>query len=77
MKLETGDIVVFYTDGITEMENAAGEMFGAERLGQAVTAHRADDPETMVSNVLGTLERFGGGAQHEDDLTLVVMKLTG
>jgi serine phosphatase RsbU (regulator of sigma subunit) len=31
----------------------------------------------MVSNVLGTLERFGGGGEHEDDLTLVVMKLTG
>jgi serine phosphatase RsbU (regulator of sigma subunit) len=77
VKLEHGDIVVFYTDGITETENAAGEMFGVERLAQAVTAHRGDKPEAMVSNVLSTLERFGGGKEHEDDLTLVVMKLTG
>ena len=77
VKLDTGDIVVFYTDGITEMENAAGEMFGVERLGAVVTANRGESPETMVSNVLGTLERFGGGGEHEDDLTLVVMKLTG
>ena len=77
VKLATGDIVVFYTDGITEMENAAGEMFGVDRLGQAVTAHRAEDPEALVSKVLGTLERFGGGTPQEDDLTLVVMKLTG
>jgi sigma-B regulation protein RsbU (phosphoserine phosphatase) len=77
VKLEHGDIVVFYTDGITETENAAGEMFGVERLGHAVTAHRGDKPEAMVSNVLTALERFGGGKEHEDDLTLVVMKLTG
>ena len=74
--LETGDIVVFYTDGITETENTAGEMFGIERLGQALTAHRRENPETVVSNILATLEHFGGGREHEDDLTLVVMKLT-
>jgi sigma-B regulation protein RsbU (phosphoserine phosphatase) len=77
VKLDTGDIVVFYTDGITEMQNGAGEMFGVERLGEAVSAHRGETPDAMVSNVLGTLERFGGGGEHEDDLTLVVMKLTG
>ena len=53
VKLETGDIVVFYTDGITETENATGEMFGWERLGQAVTAHRGENPEAMVSSILG------------------------
>ena len=77
VKLETGDIVVFYTDGITETENATGEMFGWERLGQAVTAHRGENPEAMVSSILGALERFGWSGEHEDDLTLVVMKLTG
>jgi len=77
VKLETGDIVVFYTDGVTETENGAGEMFGVERLGQAVSDHRGEGPEAMISSVLGTLARFGGGREHEDDLTLVVMKLTG
>jgi len=72
-----GDIVVFYTDGITETENASGEMFGVERLSQAVSDHRGDGPEAMVASVLSTLERFGGGKEHEDDLTLVVMKLIG
>ena len=77
VKLEMGDIVVFYTDGITETENATGEMFGVERLSQAVSDHRGDGPEAMVASVLSTLERFGGGKEHEDDLTLVVMKLIG
>jgi serine phosphatase RsbU (regulator of sigma subunit) len=52
-------------------------MFGSERLGQAVKAHRGENPEAMVSSILGTLERFSEGSEHEDDLTLVVMKLTG
>ncbi len=40
--LQEGDIVVFYTDGITEMQNAAGDMFGVARLGEAVATHRAE-----------------------------------
>ena len=75
--LQAGDIVVFYTDGITETQNEAGEMFGIDRLGEAVTTHRADDPETLVASVLAALDGFAGGTQREDDLTIVVMKLTG
>lgn len=71
-----GDIVAFYTDGITEMQNAAGEMFGAGRLGEALATHRAEDPEILVARVLATLDDFAGGALPEDDLTIVVMKLT-
>jgi len=76
VKLETGDIVVFYTDGITEMQNASGAMFGVERLGEAVAANRAADPETLVARVLATLDGFAEGTLPEDDLTIVVMKLT-
>jgi serine phosphatase RsbU (regulator of sigma subunit) len=77
VELQTGDIVVFYTDGITEARNASGDMFGVQRLGETVATHRADDPETLVDSVLATLNGFAGGTQHEDDLTIVVMKLTG
>jgi phosphoserine phosphatase RsbU/P len=75
--LQAGDIVVFYTDGITETRNGAGEMFGIDRLGEAVATHRADDPEILVASVLAALGGFAGGRQYEDDLTIVVMKLTG
>ena len=67
---------MFYTDGITEMQNAAGEMFGVDRLGEAVAAHRAEDPEMLVVGVLAALAGFAGGTPPEDDLTIVVMKLT-
>jgi len=74
--LQAGDIVVFYTDGITEAQNGAGEMFGVDRLGEAVAALRADDPEILVAGVLESLESFAGGTRYEDDLTVVAMKLT-
>ena len=77
VRMETGDVVVFYTDGITEARNGAGEMFGAERLAEAVTMHRADDPEIMVDGVLAALDRFAGDTPRDDDLTIVVMKYVG
>jgi sigma-B regulation protein RsbU (phosphoserine phosphatase) len=73
--LRTGDIVVFYTDGITEARNDADEMFGANRLGELVVAHRHDEPEKLVTAVLADLHRFSGGGQPDDDITIVVMKL--
>ena len=73
--LGPGDLVVFYTDGVTEMKNERGELFGVERLGEAVTTRRADDPETLIAEVLAALERFAGAVQRDDDLTIVAMKL--
>jgi sigma-B regulation protein RsbU (phosphoserine phosphatase) len=75
LTLEAADIVVLYTDGVTETRNLAGEMFGTDRFCRAVTAHRSEDPEQVIDGVLAALESFAGAAQREDDLTLVVMKL--
>ncbi len=75
VKLHTGDIVVFYTDGITEAQNGDGEMFGLERLGKAVAVNRAAEPEALVARVLEELETFAGGTPPDDDVTIVVMKL--
>jgi serine phosphatase RsbU (regulator of sigma subunit) len=77
LTLQASDIVVFYTDGITEAQNGVGAMFGVERLGEAVIRHRAGDPETLVAGVLAALGGFAGATPYEDDLTIVVMKLTG
>ena len=51
VKLHGGDIVVFYTDGITERSNATGELFGADRLNELVVAHRDATPEAMIDAV--------------------------
>ena len=75
VKLFTGDIVVFYTDGITEAQNRTGEMFGLERFGNAVAVNRAAEPEAVVARVIEELEKFAEGTPPDDDITIVVMKL--
>jgi len=74
--LDRGDIVVFYTDGVTECESESGELFGVERLQAAVIASRDEDPEGAVASTLSALERFAGARPRDDDVTIVVMKAT-
>jgi sigma-B regulation protein RsbU (phosphoserine phosphatase) len=74
--LRAGDIVVFYTDGITETQNDADALFGIDRLARAVVTRRQQEPEMLIASVLAELSEFGGVRQRDDDLTIVVMKLT-
>lgn len=74
VKLEPGDIVVLYTDGVTETRNDAGADFGRGRLEQAVITHRCGDAETVIEELFAALERFAGATPRDDDVTLVVMK---
>ena len=75
VEMRPGDIVVFYTDGVTETRNRSGDLFGRDRLGQAVLEHRSEDPEALVAGIFAALHRFAQGTPREDDVTVVVMKL--
>jgi len=74
LELSSGDIVVFYTDGITERTNTAGEFFGVDRLNELIVANRDDEPDAIVDAVFSEVDRFADAREHEDDLTIVVMK---
>jgi phosphoserine phosphatase RsbU/P len=69
-----GARLVFYTDGITEGRNAAGDEFGEELLAQSALAHRALPAEDMLAAMLRDIEAFNGGA-YDDDATLIVAAL--
>jgi serine phosphatase RsbU (regulator of sigma subunit) len=75
LTLAAGDIVVFYTDGITETQDGVGELFGVERLAAAVVACRDRDAEGVVDAVLAVVDRYGHATPQEDDVTIVVLKL--
>ena len=75
VKLHTGDIVVFYTDGITEAQNEVGEMFGLERLGNAVAVNRAAEPEARGGQSARGAGEIRRGQTARGRLTIVVMKL--
>jgi sigma-B regulation protein RsbU (phosphoserine phosphatase) len=71
--LDRGDQVLFFTDGVIEAVNADGDVFGADRLDQALTA-RHDSAESLVQAVLHALARFTTTTPVADDRTLVVVR---
>ncbi len=71
LPLAPGDRLVFYTDGITEGRNPAGEEFGEEQLAAAAIRHRTLEAGDMLAAVLREVESFNAGA-YEDDATLIV-----
>jgi serine phosphatase RsbU (regulator of sigma subunit) len=76
-RLKPGDLILVYSDGVTEMRNAAGEEFGEERLIEVIRAHRRLSADELLETVNRRLEEFAGGTAPPDDLTLVVARWTG
>src|SRR5262249_25063568 len=72
-QLYSGDTVIFYTDGVTESFNAAGEQFGEERLVATLRRNRELDSPALLRAVVHEVRQFSGEAQ-QDDITLIVAK---
>lgn len=77
VELSAGDIYVLYTDGITETFNAADEEFGTARLEEIVHARRAQPAADIVQAIVDAVEGFRGDQPQGDDMTVVVVKITG
>jgi sigma-B regulation protein RsbU (phosphoserine phosphatase) len=73
-RLEPGDLVVFYTDGVTDALNAEVKEFGLERLRTVVEAHLEESAADVVRAINQAVEEFVGDTPQFDDLTLVVLK---
>jgi len=72
-----GDTLALYTDGVAEVMNAAGEMFGLDRL-EDVNRRHADLPAgAVVQSVVDATHAFAGRPGYEDDFTLVVIRRRG
>ena len=73
--LAPGDTLLFYTDGIIEAHNAAGELFGFERLEMLLKMYGDLPPQTFVSRVMTAINVFVGTMPPHDDMTLVMVRL--
>jgi phosphoserine phosphatase RsbU/P len=76
-RLDPGDRIVLYTDGVTEAQNEAGEFFGRKRLRDAVKGAAGADYKEMHARIQAAISAFTGGAEQADDLTLVVVEYGG
>jgi len=74
LNIDKGDLLVCYTDGITEPENAYGEMFGEERLIDLVKKHAHRDDQEIVGNVLEAVRSWTGSPELHDDMTLLLAR---
>jgi serine phosphatase RsbU (regulator of sigma subunit) len=69
------DVLVFYTDGVTDRGSRDGEMYGADRLKEAAVRNRKDPARIALYSILGEVQGWSGGLAAEDDATLVIAKV--
>lgn len=75
IQLHHGDVIVLYTDGVTEAENEKDEEYGIERMTDVVTASRHLKAKEIIAAVANDVTRFAGTRPQFDDITLMVLKV--
>jgi sigma-B regulation protein RsbU (phosphoserine phosphatase) len=74
VKINPGDMVILYTDGITEMRNPEQEEYGLARVHKLMLDHNSLNAEDFASLLVEDVEKFQNGAPPHDDMTLLVFK---
>jgi len=75
LELQSGDIVIFYTDGIIEAQNEAEEMYGTERLKLVITRMNTTmKAQQIIKTIWHDVSDFVGSTEQYDDMTVVVVK---
>jgi sigma-B regulation protein RsbU (phosphoserine phosphatase) len=77
VELSPGDVLVVYSDGVTEAVNTAGDFFGDDRLRAAIQETFGRPVSVIGARILDVLEAFVGEAPPHDDVSLVVLKRQG
>ncbi len=72
--LEAGDVIAIGTDGIWEAANAAGDMFGKDRMREALSASAEKSAAEIHTAVVAAVHEFLGQTHQQDDITLVIIK---
>ena len=77
IKLQPGDMIFVYTDGVPEANNEAGEFYGMDRLENALNHMSDTGPEEVIHHIRSDVDSFMGEAIQFDDLTMLAMKYNG
>ncbi|MBX7152203.1 serine/threonine-protein phosphatase, partial [bacterium] len=73
--IDNGDIIVFYTDGVTEVFNEMDEMFGEERLRKIIEDNKLLPAKEIEKKIIEAVDAFAPGSEQQDDITIVVIKV--
>ncbi len=74
-QLQAGDVILLYTDGITEAKNPQDDLFGEQRLLEHLQRCGGLSPEQVVERILAAVREFRAGAEPSDDLTMLALRL--
>jgi sigma-B regulation protein RsbU (phosphoserine phosphatase) len=74
VELRSGDLLVCYTDGVTEPENEYGEMFGEERLIDLVAKNSERDEAQIIESVMENVRQWTGVPELSDDMTVLLAR---
>ena len=74
IKLEPGDCLFLFTDGVTETRDASESEYGVDRLAKFVSRRQALPPDALAAACLEDLRTFSAGAARTDDLTIMVLR---
>jgi serine phosphatase RsbU (regulator of sigma subunit) len=75
LPLRRGDLLLWFTDGMTEAMNADSDLFGEERLAKLVGEHGHLAPEELRERILREIDAFVAGAPQHDDMTMILLKV--
>jgi phosphoserine phosphatase RsbU/P len=76
VELASGDVLLIYTDGVTEALNASGDEFGEDRLRDFLIAHHHLDAQALAEHLAQTLRAWSAGVPLHDDMTFVIMRVS-
>ena len=75
--LNKGDLLLVYSDGVTEAVNVAGDEFGDERLIECFVKRRAQPLQEILEALMADVKAFAGEALQNDDITMLLMRYDG
>jgi sigma-B regulation protein RsbU (phosphoserine phosphatase) len=72
--LAPGDVIVIYSDGVTEAMDSAETEFGEDRLGEIISSHLDDSASDLIDRIFTSVKNHAGDHPQSDDMTMVVVK---
>ncbi len=74
VKISRDELVVIYSDGVTEADNEFDDMFGEERLQELIAKHHKKSASELVAVIYDAVQQHEGSTDRDDDITIVVIK---
>jgi sigma-B regulation protein RsbU (phosphoserine phosphatase) len=76
MQLQKGDVLLLYTDGVSESQNPRGEEFGVQNLMEVLKTRPPGSPQDLIRSCVSNLASFRSGISPGDDLALLAIERT-